>query len=64
MSCAACGADLKGRRPHARHCDAKCRREAYRIRRLEAGIPDGPYRTLAEYRGRRRNRRANRSEKA
>jgi hypothetical protein len=47
--CRVCGASLEGRRRQALTCSASCRREASRQ-------GDGPYATLADLAGRRRNR--------
>jgi hypothetical protein len=56
-----CGGSLEGRRPDARFCSSSCRREACRLRRLEADERDGHYVTLEHYRARQR-RRANYGE--
>lgn len=60
-NCSACGGSLEGRRAHARHCSPRCRREAYRVAKLAAGIPDAPYATLSQYQDRRRNVRSTRA---
>jgi hypothetical protein len=58
--CPVCGASLEGRRREAVVCSPACRIEHSIRRRLEAGVPVGPYRTLVEYQARRPNARSRR----
>lgn len=44
--CDVCGLSLDGYRRDARFCNAACRAEAWRVRRLLAGMPAGRYGTL------------------
>lgn len=53
-ACETCGASLEGRDRRARTCSASCRREASRIRRLSAGLPEHGYTTIADYLARAR----------
>lgn len=49
-----CGASLEGRDRRAKTCSASCRREASRIRRLSAGLPEHGYASIDDYRARAR----------
>jgi len=41
--CCVCGSSLADRRRDAVACSPACRREDARVRRLQAGMGDGPY---------------------